>query len=347
MNKLIIPPKLNPGDKIAVISPSWGGPGVYPARYQVGKSRLESVFGLEVVEMPHALHPPEWVYHHPKERADDIMQAFLDPTIKGIFTSIGGDDAIRLLPYIDYDVIRQHPKIVLGFSDTTVLHFICLKAGIASFYGTSIMTGFAENVTMHDYTVSGIRQMLFHPEPIIEIPAPTHGWTKAFLDWGNPDNQGIARQMNPTIPWKFMGQKEIIARGHLLGGCVEVLQFINGTEIWPPLKTWDGCILFLETSEEGISPLALKRFLRNLAAQKILGNIAGMLFSKPGGIKILPDQFELYDQAIMDIFNEFSLPMIPIVTHMDFGHTDPMWVIPYGCTAEINPIARSITLSVS
>lgn len=102
MNKLILPKKLNFGDKIAVISTSWGGPGAFPYRYQIGKQRLESIFGLEVIETPHALCDPDWIYHNPGARADDLMQAFLDPTIKGIFSSIGGDDSIRLMPYISF-----------------------------------------------------------------------------------------------------------------------------------------------------------------------------------------------------------------------------------------------------
>ena len=313
-------------------------------RYQVGKERLESIFELEVVETPHALCDPEWVYNNPKARAEDLMQAFLDPTIKGIFSSIGGDDSIRILPYIDFEIIRQNPKVVLGYSDTTVMHFICLKAGLSTFYGTSVMTGFSENVKMHDYTITAIKRSLFITEPIGKIPLPVNGWTKEHLDWNEPTNQNIQRKMNPLSPWKFMGCTEKTVQGRLLGGCVEVLQFINGTELWPALGIWEDSILFLETSEEGMSPLHLKRFLRNIAAQGILAKIAGILFSKPGGAQVLSSQFNDYDEAILDVFEEYEIPKIPVVTNMDFGHSDPMWVIPYGCLAEINPFEQTVSL---
>ncbi|EHL31963.1 S66 family peptidase [Legionella drancourtii] len=344
MQQLIRPKKLNPGDKIAVISASWGGPGTFPYRYEVGKQRLESVFGLEVVEMPHALKDADWIYQNPKARAEDLMQAFLDPTIKGIFSTIGGDDAIRLLPYIDFEIIRKNPKIVLGYSDSTVLHFICLKAGIASFYGTSVMTGFAENVAMHKYTVSAIKKSFFSTHKIGAIPKPSEGWTKEYLDWQKPSNQQIQRKLEPKMKWEFIGCTDKIVQGRLLGGCVEVLQFINATEIWPSLDIWDGCILFLETSEEGVAPLFLKRFLRNLAAQGILAKIAGILFSKPGGQHILAPQFKDYGKAILDIFEEYQLPQVSVVVNMDFGHSDPMWVMPYSCLAEINPMEETVSL---
>lgn len=344
MQQLIRPKKLSPGDKIAVISASWGGPGTFPYRYEAGKQRLESVFGLEVVEMPHALKDPDWVYRNPKARAEDLMKAFLDPSIKGIFSTIGGEDAIRLLPYIDFEIIHKNPKIVLGYSDSTVLHFMCLKAGIASFYGTSVMTGFAENVAMHEYTISAIKQSFFSTNKIGPIPRPREGWTKEYLDWQIPSNQMIPRKLEPEMKWEFVGCTDKVVQGRLLGGCVEVLQFINATEIWPSLEIWDGCILFLETSEEGVLPLFLKRFLRNLAAQGILAKIGGILFSKPGGQHILASQFEDYGKAILDVFEEYQLPQVSVVVNMDFGHSDPMWVMPYGCLAEINPTEGTVSL---
>lgn len=343
MDHLIIPKKLYPGDKIAVVTPSWGGPGTFPYRYQVGKERLNRLFELEVIEMPSTLRDPEWIYHNPEARADDLMQAFLDPSIKGIFSSIGGDDSIRLLPYIDFETIRKNPKIFLGYSDSTVLHFACFKAGLSTFYGTSVMTGFAENVAMHDYTFTGIKRSLFSSEIMGKISQPMSGWTKEFLDWSAPVHQDIKRNLYPKENWKFIGYTKKIVQGRLIGGCIEVLQFINSTKIWPNIETWRNSILFLETSEEGMLPLNLKRFMRNLAAQGILERVAGILFSKPGGANILSSQFNEYDEAILSTFDEYKIPKVPIVTCMDFGHSDPMWVMPYGCLTEINPIEQTVS----
>jgi muramoyltetrapeptide carboxypeptidase LdcA involved in peptidoglycan recycling len=344
MNQLIKPNKLSPGDRIAVVTLSWGGPGAFPYRYEVGKQRLESIFGLEVTPTKHALKDPDWIYRNPKARAEDLMEAFLDPSIKGIFSSIGGDDSIRLLPYIDFNIIRQNPKVFLGFSDTTVNHFMCLKAGLSSFYGPAFMTAFAENVKMHAYSIEGIKRVLFASEVIGDIPQNKEGWTKELLDWASPSNQNIRRKLSPPLPWKFTGSSEKPVQGRLIGGCIEVLQFINGTSLWPSLEMWENSILFLETSEEGVGPVALARFLRNLAAQGILEKVNGLLYSKLGGPQITADSFAEYDKAILQVFEEYALPQIPIVTNMDFGHTDPMWTLPYGCLVEIDPANSAVTL---
>ncbi|WP_243397279.1 LD-carboxypeptidase [Holospora curviuscula] len=106
---------------------------------------------MRVLHTKHALKSAEWIYQNPKARADDLMDAFLDPHIKAIISNIGGDDSLSLIPFIDFNIIKNNPKVVMGYSDTTVTHFMCLKAGLTSFYGPSVMTAFAENVAMRLY----------------------------------------------------------------------------------------------------------------------------------------------------------------------------------------------------
>src|SRR5262245_48065543 len=132
---MIKPRKLQPGDTVAAISLSWGGPGTFPHRYEAGKKQLQDEFGLKVVETAHVLSAAESLYKNPKARAEDLMNAFIDPSIKGIISTIGGNDSIRILPYLDLDVIRSNPKIFLGYSDTTITHMACYKADLVSFFG--------------------------------------------------------------------------------------------------------------------------------------------------------------------------------------------------------------------
>ena len=136
---------LRPGSRIAALSLSWGGPGTIPYRYEIGKQQFEETFGVTVIETEHALRDADWLARNPKARADDLMAAFGDETIDGILSTIGGEDSIRTLPYLDLDLIRNNPKVFMGFSDTTISHAACFKAGIVSFYGPSFMAGFAEN----------------------------------------------------------------------------------------------------------------------------------------------------------------------------------------------------------
>src|SRR6188474_1086647 len=142
---MIKPKKLQPGDKVAAISMSWGGPGTFPHRYEIGKQQLQNEFDLHVVETRHALRDAEWLHKNPQARADDLMQAFADPTIKAIISSIGGADSIPFFPYFDLNVIHANLKIYMEYSDATTTHLICFKAGLISFYGPMIMAEFAEN----------------------------------------------------------------------------------------------------------------------------------------------------------------------------------------------------------
>jgi len=329
------PQKLIPGDKVATVSPSWGGPSEFPHRYQAGVRQLEAEFGLEVVEMPYTLNGADWLASNPQARADDLMQAFSDPSIKGIIATIGGNDSIRLLPFIDLNVIRDNPKVFMGYSDTTISHLICFKAGLVSFYGPAIMAGFAENGGMFPYMTGSVWKTLFQTDPVGIIEPNTDGWTVEILEWGEPANQEKKRSLNPCTGWKFL-QGEGIHQGRLLGGCIEVFDWLRGTELWPTPEAWQDAILFLETSEEAPSPANVKYMLRALAALGALKHLSGMLFGRPGGGVPL-EQFEEYDHVILQIVrDEEGLVDLPIITNMDFGHTDPMFVLPYGVLAEID-----------
>ena len=113
---MIKPKALKKGQKIAVVSLSWGGLGDKDLihKYDIARERLENEFGLNVVAMPHALKGSEFIYRHPELRAKDLMDAFRDESINGIICAIGGDDSVRILPYIDYEVIKNNPKIFMG-----------------------------------------------------------------------------------------------------------------------------------------------------------------------------------------------------------------------------------------
>ena len=340
---MIKPPKLNPGDKVATVSLSWGGPSVFPQRYQAGVRQLESEFGLTVVEMPHTLKDAGWLARNPESRAADLMQAFGDPSIKGVIATIGGEDSIRMLPYINLDVIRDNPKVFLGYSDTTISHMLCYKAGLVSFYGPTIMAGFGENGGLFPYMTKSVRRTLFQADPIGIIEPNVDGWTVERLEWGEPANQARKRKLTPCAGWKYL-QGKGVRQGHLIGGCVEVIDWIRGTDLWPSLERWQDAILFLETSEEVPPPATVKYSLRALAATGILSHLAGILFGRPGG-NILVEQFDEYDRAILQVVrDEESLKDLPIITNMDFGHTDPMFIFPYGLKAEINCEQKQISI---
>lgn len=170
-----------------------------------GKQRLEEVFGLQVIEMPH--------------------------TLKGS------------------DYVKNHPKIFMGYSDTTVNHFMYYKAGVRSYYGPSVLMEFAENVDMHVYTSTAIWNTLFRTSKIGEIKSADR-WTSKYLAWDISENNKTPRKMTKEEHGHELLEGAGKVEGQLLGGCIEVLDWLRGTEIWPCKDQWKDKILFLETSEE-------------------------------------------------------------------------------------------------
>lgn len=336
---LIKPKKLQAGDRVATVSPSWGGAGE-PAlrwRYEQGVKRLEEIFGLKVIPMPNSLKGVDYLYKSPQARAEDLMTAFKDESIKGIIANIGGDDSIRLLPYIDFDVIRENPKIFMGYSDVTVSHLFCHKAGISSFYGPTILNDFAENVEMDPYTIEMVKRTLFSNEIIGEIQ-PANEWTSERLEWIE-ENKNRRRTMRKNLGYEVL-QGSGVAQGHLIGGCIEVLEFAKGTDLWPEEEYWENSILFFETSEEKPEPNLIRYWLRNYAAQGILQKANGIIFGKPQDEKYYGE----YKEEIQRVLKEFDLNDLPVLYNLNFGHTEPKFILPYGAMAEINCDKSTFTI---
>lgn len=339
---MIKPKALNRGDTVAVVSLSsgMGGEAPFLHRYRTGVERLQSVFGLNVVTMPHALKGIEFLYNHPELRAQDLMMAFKDPAIRAIICMIGGNDTIRLLPYIDDQVIRDNPKIFMGYSDSTINHLMLYKAGLVSFHGPNIMAEFAENCRMHPYTVDSINKTLFSVQSEIEIES-SPVWTSELLDWADPKNRTIERKMNPEKRGYEILQGTGRVRGKLLGGCLGVLQMAIGTEIWPTLSEWEGKLMFLETAEDYPKPEEVCWFLRNLAAQGAIEKINGIIFGKPLDEKY----YDEYQQILIQVIaNEAKRPDLPILYNVNCSHTSPVCILPYGVLAEIDCERKKLTL---
>ncbi|PLT31136.1 S66 family peptidase [Peribacillus deserti] len=336
---LIKPKKLQAGDRVATVSPSWGGAGE-PAlrwRYEQGVNRLEEIFGLKVIPMPNSLKGGDYLYKSPQARAEDLMTAFKDESIKGIISNIGGEDSIRLLPYIDFDVINENPKIFMGYSDVTISHLFCHKAGISSFYGPAILTDFAENVEMDPYTIEMVKRTLFSNDIIGEIQ-PANEWTSERLEWIE-ENKNRRRTMQKNLGNEVL-QGSGVVQGHLIGGCIEVLEFAKGTDLWPEKKHWENSVLFFETSEEKPEPNLIKYWLRNYAVQGILKIVNGIIFGKPKDEKY----FDEYKEEIQKVMKEFDLENLPILYNLNFGHTEPKFILPYGAMAEINCEKRTFSI---
>lgn len=338
------PKHLSPGDTVAIVSLSSGTLGESWAihRFYIAKERLEKDYGLTVKVMPNALKGRDYLYHHPEARAADLMQAFRDTEVKAIFNAIGGDDTIRLLPYIDFDVISQNPKIFTGFSDTTTNHMMMYKAGLISYYGAAILTNFSEYVKINDYTAAMIQNTLFTPQPTLDIPSAPYWYDDEDEKiWWDEKNIHTLKPYHPEEIGYEVLQGEGTVEGPLLGGCVDVFIELLGTCLWPDQEEWAGKILFLETSEEDMSCDLLTWILRNLAAQGIFDVINGILVGKPAR----RSKYEPYKEVYRKVVGfEAGHPELPILYNVNFGHAEPIGVLPIGVRCRLDADRKRLTL---
>lgn len=338
---MIKPKRLKQGDKTAIVSLSSGilGDEEFIHKYRLAKERLEQEFGLLVVPMPHALMGSQFVAEHPELRAKDLMDAFLDDSISAVFCAIGGDDTIRTLPFIDFTILREHPKIFMGYSDSTINHLMMYKAGLGSFYGPSVMCEFGEYVNMFEYTKSAVWDLLFSDSANHQV-ASSPVWSSDHVLW-EEKNLNIPKNLIPDTHGYEILQGNGTVTGHLLGGCIDVFMMAIGTKIWPSLDEWKGAILFVETSEEKPDPDFVIRTFRNLAAQGILQVINGIIVGKPQG----EVYYEEYKEAIAQVIAiEEHRPELPIFYNINIGHAMPIGILPYGIMTELNCEAKTITL---
>lgn len=342
MIKLIKPKRLKKGSKIAIISPSNGLPFLFPDIYELGLRNLREIIGLDIVEMPTARMSPDELYKNPKLRAEDINNAFTDDSIDGIITSIGGYESVRILEYLNTEAIIKNPKFIMGFSDATTFLTYLNYMGMVTFYGPSVMAGFAQIKSLPSQFGKHIKTVLFSDHYPYSF-SPYVEWTNGYKDWGNINTLGECTEFYKNKNgWRFLqGNKAV--DGRLWGGCIEVLEFMKSTAYWPDKDFWDDKILFFETSEEKPLPNQVGYMLRNYGIQGILNKVRGIVFGRPKDYSD-EEKEELNSIIIKILKDEFNVLDIPIVVDMDFGHTDPKLILPLGCMMRLNPKTNECTM---
>jgi len=333
------PPRLRPGDTVCAVSLSSGAAARFPDRYRRGRRQFEEAFGVNVVEAPHALRDDAWLYAHPEARAEDLHWALENPEVRGIVSVIGGDESVRILPHLDHELIRAHPKPFMGFSDATVTLTAFQNAGVVAFHGPALMTDLAEAGGIKPYVRRSVSRALFEgwTGPLEHSPE----WTEQFLDWGDPAVADRPRTFLPSEgPVWLQGGSAVT--GRLTGGNVEVLEFLKGTPWWPRPESWEGVVLCLETSEEAPPVTLVGRFLRNYGSQGILERAAALLLARP--MRYSAEQHWRLQEEALRVLAEFGRRDMPVVANLDLGHTSPQTVLPFGCMAEVDPVGRRVVL---
>ncbi|MCI4327692.1 MAG: LD-carboxypeptidase [Thermoplasmata archaeon] len=337
----VTPGRLRPGDTVAIVRPSWGGPSRFPGIYEQGLAVLRDELGLQVREMPHARSDADWLAAHPEARAADLEAALRDPEVRAIWCSIGGDDSIRLLPRLDASVPAAHPKVLVGYSESTTLLVWMRRNGVVAYHGPSVMAGIAQWRALPPEFGQQLRAVLFGGGSPPGL-RPFRSYSEGYPDWAKSESLGATHPTQPGRPWAWLNGPPGPFEGELFGGCHEVLHSMHGTPYFPPPEFFEGKLLVLETSEEVPPPRTVARTLRTYGVAGILDRISGILLGRPRGYS---DEARA-DLATRDhsaVTDEFGRSELPVVSELDFGHTDPQWVLPIGVRARVDPVGPTLT----
>ena len=322
---IVRPKKLSPGSHLRLISPA----GIVDRdSVERGRGRLAE-YGFVTSVGAHALDRNGYLAGSDRDRAADLRDAFLDPSVDGIVTTRGGWGCARMLPYVDLDAARANPKVLMGFSDVTALLLaLYARADLATFHGpnaTSSLAGLT-GVAFRQVVMDGARPTLVEPPLPPEPREPEIG----------PDGEELPLPPPPepvpmtTTVWAGR------ARGPLAGGNLSVLAGLVGT---PYLPDFAGHILFLEDVSEAI--YRMDRMLTHLALAGVFDGVAGVVFGQCRGCR--PDS--VGDFSLEEVFRQHTRDLgVPVFMDAAIGHVSPKLTIPLGVEAEMDAAAGSIRL---
>jgi len=326
---LIKPPALLPGDTIAVVSPSAGIASVTPRRFERGLQRLTEA-GFQVKVMPHARTRHGHRAATYQEQADDINRAWADPTVKGIMATTGGYTSNGVLPYLDWQLFREQPKVLIGYSDiTAVLTAVHVQTGLVTIQGPCLLPHFGEFPAMWDYTLQGFLNVVGGQTPTYR---PSAEWAEEFLRWDREDDRPRQRIANPG--WQVLRPGR--ARGPLLGGNLAMFQALAGTRYFPSAE---GCLLFLEDDQEASLPWWEMR-LNQMRSLGLFDGIVGLIIGRPELLKQPTRSFGFADL----LQEQFGADQFPVIYGVDYGHTEPMMTLPLGIMAELDTERQTLTI---
>jgi len=309
----IKPPRLSLGGRIGIVSPA--SPPLDPKTIDRSVAVLEG-FGFKTKLASNVRKRSGFLAGSDRDRAGDLMRMFQDRTIHAIFCMRGGYGSARILPFLDYDIIRTNPKIFVGYSDITSLHCALLKkANLVSFHGPMLHS----DLVKHDlppFTLQNLLKTLMKPAAPGSICDKTTAKKVSILRGGR-------------------------VSGELLGGNLSVLATTLGTPYQPSFK---GKILFIEDLNEPL--YRYDRLLTHLLNSRVLAQVAGIAVGTCTGSEEKAKQTGEKQQTLNDILKERLLPLkIPIVTGLPFGHTSLNATLPQGIRATLDGEAGDLVVT--
>ena len=322
----MLPRRLAPGDEIRVIAPSTSMAVVKGKQVDMAVERLNNL-GFTVTFGKNVYEHDEFFSTSIDDRIEDLHEAFRDTNVKGILTALGGYNANQLLKYIDYDLIKDNPKVFIGFSDITALNLAFYqKANLISYSGPLFST-FGMKIGF-DYTLQSFLEAVTNDAPY-EI-APSETWSDD-LWYQDQESREFIKQDGYLVLQKGK------AEGVLIGGNLGTMSLLQGTEYMPSLEN---SILFIEDDDES-HPQLFDRQLQSLLHLPYAKGIKGVLI---GRFQKGSNMTEAALRKLITAKKEFS--GIPIIANVNFGHTQPLATIPVGAKAAITADQEDINIFI-
>ncbi|HFH9834795.1 TPA: S66 peptidase family protein [Streptococcus suis] len=314
--------RIKKGDHIRVVSPSSSIESIGGFEANVAAKKKLEALGFRLSFSEHYFENDIFDSAPIASRVADLEAAFANETVDAVLTTIGGFNCNELLPYLDFDLIAQNPKIFCGYSDTTaLLNAIYAKTGMQTYMGPAYSSFKMEQGQQYQTTswLNAVTQDTYHLTPSLE-------WSSDA--WYLPN---APRTFYPT-EWKVYNPGQ--ASGIAIGGNISTLNLLTGTEFAPRP---DKYVLFLEEAEDD-DYLIIARHLTALL--QTYPNPQAVVFGR------FPKETKLTEEILLTILDKHPiLKKVPVLYDLDFAHTEPLFTITIGGQVEIDTKTFSITFS--
>jgi muramoyltetrapeptide carboxypeptidase len=322
-----LPCAIEPDAAIGLWTPASPGPALFPRRYQRALAALDRpVVTTESTAANNGMGAAD-----PGKVADDLHKLLVDERVGAVLCTTGGYTCSAVLRHIDWDLVREAARPIIGYSDATSMLWSALaRADLVSFHGPMLISEWGEWGGPWPYTMAGLSRAL-SPEPgPRSLPEP-EAWTDETLWW---DREDTRRRVTQVGPWRCL--RPGTAEGWLLPGCAPTAAHLFGT---PYLPEVDGALLCLEFT--GMGPDEVWAHLNQWADSGLLDRVAGLVIGRFSGPRAAAGGSADYDRVLQIVLGDRDLP---VLVDVDFGHTEPMLTLPVGTRARLDTTDRLLTL---